>query len=151
MASLVSSVSRSIRSYGSLEIVVEVRCVLTIMICYITPLSIHHTERRGRNHLRKPCNRRSTCQIRVHTLTPKHVSIVARSGVAVERSSQTYWRPRSPHLTKDSEDDRETTLSCLRLSRRRVRVTPQRRSQDFRNVLLCCITSQLEASQHNKR
>ena len=65
-ASLVSSVSRSIRSYGSLEIVVEVRCVLTIMICYITPLSIHHTERRGRNHLRKPCNRStSTCKIRV--------------------------------------------------------------------------------------
>ena len=101
-ASLVSSVSRSIRSYGSLEIVVE-------------------------NDEEEIIYVNSAIEVQTHvkfvsslTLTPKHVSFVARSGVAVKRSSQTYWRPRSPSLTKD--DDREI-LSCLKLTRRRVRVT----------------------------
>ena len=82
------------------------------------------------------------------TLTPKHVSIVARSGVAVKRSSQTYWRPRSPSLTKDSEDDRETTLSCLRLSRRRVRVTL--RNDDPKTfVSYSSVASHLNLRHHN--
>lgn len=81
-------------------------------------------------------------------LEPRHVSIVARSGVAVVSpdTSPTYWRPRSPLLTKSKHV--EDGMPCLQLARRRVRVT-LRNEDPKHSISYTSVSSHLNLGHHN--
>jgi len=108
-ASLVTSVQRSFRIYGHLDIEIEPEETKTTRrdddnnVIFVNPkIDIS-------GHVKI---------ISSLSLTPRRVSIIARSGIAVRRQDLTYyWRPRSPSIIVVDDE-----IPCLQLSRTRVQV-----------------------------